>query len=246
MPKMKKITLVFVAIFFVVSGFAQKTADIGIWGGTSTYIGDIKVDSPVQAFNPNFGAFFRYNFNPRISMRAQFITGKFAAEGTIEDKNWDFNKNVQDFSLQVEINYLKYFLGERKTPFSPYVLGGIGVTYFPYNLDPARISVFNPDHNKGVAATTESVIAMAIPFGFGVKTHIGDRFGVAVEYLMRKSLVDKLDDLDDPYAYINDKSEEIIYNDMVHNNDWMGYLGISLTYKINLTIFPCPAYESLN
>ena len=54
-----------------------------------------------------------------------------------EDVPWSFEKNVQDFSLQVEINYLKYVLGEKKTPFTPYIMGGIGMMYFPYNLDPA-------------------------------------------------------------------------------------------------------------
>lgn len=243
---MKKIALVFVAVFLVVSGFAQKTADLGIWGGSSTYFGDIKVDSPFQTFNPNFGAFFRYNFNPRVGLRAQFITGQFESQGTIEGIPWSFEKNVQDLSLQVEINYLRYFLGDRKTPFSPYVLGGIGVTYFPYELNPAMINTFNPDHNKGLNTIEESVIALAVPFGFGVKTHLGERFGVAIEYLMRKSMADKLDNLDDPYAYINDKSEEIFYNDSLHNNDWMGYLGINLTYKINLNSIPCPAYDSKN
>jgi hypothetical protein len=40
--QMKKIVLVAVALYVTVSGFAQKTADIGIWGGTSTYIGDMQ------------------------------------------------------------------------------------------------------------------------------------------------------------------------------------------------------------
>lgn len=243
---MRKVVLLFLAVFLSVSGFTQKTADIGIWGGTSTYIGDIQNVPPVQAFNPNFGAFFRYNFNPRISLRTQFITGKFAANGTIEETPWNFEKNVQDLSLMVEINYLKYWVGERKTPFSPYILGGVGVMYFPYDLDPALIAVFNPDHNKGLAVTEESVVALSVPFGFGLKTHIGKKFGVGIEYLMRKSFVDKLDNLDDPRALITDKGEEIIYNDFLHNNDWSGYIGIHFTYKLNLGNVPCPAYESIN
>lgn len=243
--QMKRIVLVAAAVLITVSGFAQKTADIGIWGGTSTYIGDIKEITPFQSFNPNFGAFFRYNFNPRVGLRAMFLTGNFKADGLVQNQSWSFDKGVQDLSVQVEINFLKYRVGEKKTPFSPYILGGLGVMYFPYDLDPALIYAINPDQNKGLAVTKESVVALSLPFGFGVKTHIGERFGVGVEYLMRKHFVDKLDNLDDPFAFINDTGEEHVYNDFVHNNDWSGYLGVHLTYRIYLGKEACPAYDSI-
>ena len=243
--QMKKIVLVLAAIFIAVSGFAQKTAVIGIWGGTSTYIGDVKDVSPFQAFNPNFGAFFRYNFNPRIGLRAMFLTGNIAADGLIEDTPWTFEKGVQDLSLQVEINFLKYRVGDMKTPFSPYLLGGIGVMYFPYELDPASIYAFNQIHNKGMAVINESVVALSLPFGMGIKTHLGERLGVGVEYLMRKHFVDKLDNLDDPLAFINNEGKEIVFNDFFHNNDWSGYLGIYITYKMYLGKEACPAYDKI-
>ncbi len=31
----------------------------------------------MQTFNLNFGAFFRYNFNTRVAMRAQILSGAF-------------------------------------------------------------------------------------------------------------------------------------------------------------------------
>lgn len=242
--QMKKIIFAVTAMLITVSGFAQKTADIGIWGGTSTYYGDMQDVPPFQSFKPNFGAYFRYNFNPRVGMRLQFLTGRFAADGYYQEVPWSFSKNVQDLSLQVEINYLKYWLGDKNTPFSPYILGGIGVVYFPYNLDPALIYAFNPDNNKGTQIIEESVTSLSLPFGFGIKTHIGERFGIGVEYLMRKLFVDKLDNFDDPLAYINEKGEQFTYSDFLHNNDWSGYLGIHLTYKIYLGKEACPAYDS--
>ena len=242
---MKRMVLVAVAVMITVSGFAQKTADIGIWGGTSGYWGDLKNNTSFQTFNPNFGAFFRYNFNPRVALRAMFLTGSFSADGNVEGYPWAFEKNVQDLSVQAEINYLKYWLGDKKTPFTPYILGGIGVMYFPYEFDPAVLSVIHPDHNKGIAVIDESVVALSLPFGFGVKTHIGKRLGVGVEYLMRKHFVDKLDNLDDPFAYINDQGEEHVYSDTWHNNDWSAYLGVHLTYKIYLGKEACPAYDKI-
>lgn len=236
--QMKKIVFVVTALLITVSGFAQKTADIGIWGGTSAYYGDMDGVAPFQSFKPNFGALFRYNFNPRVAMRAMFLTGRFASDGEFQEVPWSFSKSVQDLSLQVEINYLKYRLGEKKTPFSPYILVGIGMTYFPYQLESDALAKGSPEFD-------ESVTSLTVPFGFGIKTHIGERFGIGVEYLMRKMFVDKLDNLDDPLTYV--ESMDYVtnsYTDFLHNNDWSGYLGVHLTYKIYLGKEACPAYDS--
>ena len=247
---MKKILLVFAAVWITVSGNAQVTADIGIWGGSSTYIGDMDETNPIQPLNLNFGGYFRYNFNARMGFRAMFLTGTFSEEGVIEGVPTTFSKNVQDLSLQLEVNYLKYILGGKNTRFTSYVTAGVGVAYFPYEMDPAFIASFNPDHNKGSAIVKESVITPTFPFGIGFKYTIGQRLGVGIEYQMRKLFSDKLDNLDDPLAYeiINSDGtkEEVKYTDTIHNNDWSGYLGLHLTYKIYIGKKACPAYESKN
>ncbi|AHW62440.1 Outer membrane protein beta-barrel domain-containing protein [Draconibacterium orientale] len=257
---MRKLLLVFVTVLLTVSVHAQKTADIGIWGGTLTSVhGDMDEDAPFQSFNLNFGAYFRYNFNARVAMRAMFLTGTFASEGTVEGAPWEFDKSVQDLTLQAEINYLRYILGKKKLRFSPYVTFGIGVAYFPYNFTvgrlatdpdgPAGIMGFNPDHpelNGGVVGDyEESITTLTIPFGMGFKYTIGERLGLGVEYQMRKYMSDKLDDLDDPLAYVKG-AETVTYNDGSHNNDWAGYLGVHLTYMIFTGKKACPAYDAKN
>jgi len=256
---MRKIVLVFIAVVLTVSGFAQKTADIGIWGGSSTYWGDVKEASPLQTFNLNYGGYFRYNFNKRAALRLMFLNGTFSSDGIVEDEEWVFNKTAQDLSVSVEINYLEYILGDKKTPFTPYIMGGLGVMYFPYELlssgdinNPGKLDVLyniNPDHPLVVNGNEvqESVIAPTIPFGFGVKFNVGERIGIGAEYLMRKIFSDKLDDLDDPLSFSTTNNagnaETIKYTDFLHNNDWSGYLGVHVTYKIYLNKKACPAYD---
>lgn len=249
---MKKIVLVFAAFTIAVSGFAQRTADIGVWGGTSTYFGDLKETNPLQPFSLNLGAYYRYNFNARVGLRAQFLTGTIEETGYIEDIPDTFSKGVQDLSLMVEINFLKYILGERSTPFSSYVLFGAGVSYFNYKMDPGFIATFNPNHNKGSAIIDEPVVAATLPFGFGFKYSLGSRLGIGIEYQVRKMFSDKLDDLDDPLAFEGDINgdptiiEEVTYTDGTHNNDWSGYLGLHITYKIYTGKKACAAYGSKN
>ena len=267
---MRKLLLVFVTVLLTVSVHAQKTADIGIWGGTLTSVhGDMDEDAPFQSFNLNFGAYFRYNFNARVAVRAMFLTGTFSGEGTVESAPWEFDKSVHDLSLQAEINYLRYILGKQKLRFSPYVTFGIGVAFFPYTftsgrlatdpLGPAGILGFNPDHPElrfdaaGEPIDVEyeeSVGTPTIPFGIGFKYTIGERLGLGVEYQMRKYMSDQLDDLDDPLAYVKEVKQgepiTVTYNDGSHNNDWAGYLGVHLTYMIFIGKKACPAYDAKN
>jgi hypothetical protein len=240
---MKKILLVLVAVLIAAEGFGQETADIGIWGGTSTYFGDMNGVSNLQSFNPNFGAYYRYNFNPRVGVRAMILAGQVRAEGEIEGFNHSFDKMVEDISLQAEINYLKYILGSKYDRFTSYVTVGIGLAYLPYKMDPAFIAMFNAEHNKGDFYVDEAEIAATLPFGMGFKFTLGRRLGLGIEYQMRKLLSDRVDDLDDPLAYINNKGQEVIYTSTLHNNDWIGYLGVHLTYKIYIGKNPCPVYE---
>ena len=248
---MKRLALVFAIVLMTVSGHAQRTADIGIWGGTSTVWGDMDNNAAFETFNPTFGAYFRYNFNARVALRAMFLTGSMSREGTMEEAPWEFDKSAQDLTLQAEINYLKYILGKKKLRFSPYVTIGVGVSYFSYTFRPEDVFVFNPDHpeieidgnGNFVARGEESEVVPTIPFGFGFKYTIGERLGLGVEYQMRKYMSDRLDDLDDPLAYKNG-NEEVSYNQNSHNNDWVGYLGVHLTYKIYIGKKACPAYES--
>ncbi len=261
---MRKVLLVFIAVGLAVSGFAQKSADIGVWGGSSTYFGDIKPAAPLESFNLNLGAYFRYNFNPRVGLRMQFLTGSFASSGYIEDVEVDFSKNAQDVSAMMEINFLKYVLGDKKTPFTPYILGGIGVMYFPYTSKPDLMEEINIRYPV-TGEVKESVVAATVPFGFGIKFSIGARLGIGAEYQMRKLFSDKLDDFDDPLSFVVENengngnntpgtgddivpgavnnNEVIKYTTLWHNNDWPGYLGVHLTYKLYLNKRECPAYD---
>uniref|UniRef100_UPI00321638D7 type IX secretion system protein PorG n=1 Tax=uncultured Draconibacterium sp. TaxID=1573823 RepID=UPI00321638D7 len=250
---MKKLLLVFVTVLVTVSGYAQKTADIGIWGGSSALWGDMDENYPFQTFNLNYGAYFRYNINARVGIRAMFLNGTFANDDYVENTPWSFDKNVSEFTVQAEINYLRYILGERKMRFSPYVTIGLGISYFKYDFRPEEIMLFNPDYPKletdesgGYIGQDESVAAPTIPFGIGVKYTIGERLGIGVEYQMRKYMSDQLDDLDDPLSHINTMEDIVTYNDGNHNNDWGGYLGVHVTYKIYIGKKACPAYDSKN
>jgi hypothetical protein len=240
---MRKIFLWLTGVFLSFSGISQVTADIGIWGGWSGYMGDIEENTLTQSSFPLIGAFYRHNLNQRVSVRAMFLTGTVAAKGTIQNMPWSFEKRIGDLSLQCEINYFRYMLGNKRYPFTSYITGGIGAAFFPYELDPTLLNGFNPAHTKGNEKIDRSVFSPTLPFGFGFKFNAGKRLGIGIEYQMRKIFSDKLDNLDDPLAQFNRSGGKVTYTNFFHNNDWTGFLGFHLTYSIYLGAQVCPAYD---
>lgn len=219
---MRKTLLLVSAFWLTLSGSAQRTLDVGLWGGTSNYFGDLEDVSHFQSIHPTIGAFLRYNFNPRVGLRFSGLFGDVGADGILFGENASFDKAIQDFTLQCEINYLRYIFGEKKTPFSSYILGGLGVMHYPDQF------------------------TATIPFGFGVKFNLGKRMALGVEYQMRKLFDDSLDDIVDPLEYTVNSDEVKKYTDMWHNNDWVTFLGVHITYFMSLSKKPCPAYERID
>ena len=109
---MKKI--IFLATFFLITcySYSQKKADIGIFGGTDFYLGDI---NPLRTFNsPSyfFGGIYRYNITDRYAVR---LNGVYANLKDSDPENKypqlsyaDFSANIFDVAAQFEFNYFSY------------------------------------------------------------------------------------------------------------------------------------------
>ena len=187
---MKRIVTFFLIAFIVFETHGQQSVDVGFFGGAGTYFGDMTKTEWQKSINPAYGAFMRFNFNPRYALRFNVLNGNIGAVGEFDysDQNgkyWDFNKNVLDISLQFEFNYFKYIVGDKETPYSTYIFGGVGMQTYGFNID-------NIDGSE---------ISPTVPFGLGFKFNLGKRVGLGIEAGLRKSFSDKLDNLDDPLTH---------------------------------------------
>ncbi len=215
---MKHFLAIFLIGFISIEAFGQQSVDVGFFGGAGTYFGDMTKVNFSKSINPAIGGFFRYNFNPRYALRFNVMNSTIGADGEFDSNPWSFNKNVLDVSVHFEFNYMKYIVGDKETPWSTFLFGGIGMQSFKYN-----IRNFQQDGSE---------VTPTLPFGLGVKFDLSKRLGVGIEGGFRKSLSDKLDDLDDPYSYTNADGVVMKYTDTFHNNDWTAYMGIHLVYKL--------------
>ncbi len=275
----KHFSILIIALFSVLTGLSQskqKSAEVGVFLGGSYYIGDL---NPLIHFNqftkPAGGIIFRYNFNPRLAARANAFLGSvegqdsFSGSPTQQQRNLHFKSTISELSAQLEFNFLNYKIGDDRQLFSPYIFGGLAV--FRFNpqaqinnnwIDLQPLGTEGQGLPGGATKRKYKRVEMAIPFGFGIKANLSKNIGVSIEWGMRKTYTDYLDDVSRRYydpailaakrgtttAQLSDPS---IGTDPNFSNvgrqrgnpttkDWYSFAGIALTVKLKEKRKTCP------
>jgi len=167
------------------------------------------------------GGLYRYNFNPRNSLRFHTVYGKLRGDDLDftndfqQDRELNFETPFVDLAINTEFNFFPYQYGLRKDRYTPYVTGGLG-----YNI------VFSSE-KKGTTGLT-------ITYGAGFKGNISKRFSGGFEWSFRKTFNDRLDGIENP-----GQENTVFY----HNNDWYSVVGIFVTFKFLSYLYECPAYD---
>lgn len=231
MPR-KQRQLTLLLLFINVITFAQhRSSDVGISIGGSNSWGDYKQQKFASSLNYSVGAFYRYNLNSRYSIKANGLYTQAKGTGTFESVPLSYKKNVIDLALMFEMNFLEYIFGVENRRITPYMVVGIGMMS-AFGESAALIYPIDDENPE----TVGTVVSMNVPFGAGGKFWVTKKLELGAEYTLRKTFTDKLDNLIPQQSGSIDAS-------MIHNNDWMSYLTLSLVYKINVGKLPCPAYN---
>ncbi len=250
---MRKACVLFFVIFASLTSFAQKRQnEIGAFAGVSYYIGDL--NPAIQFLKPQlaFGGVFRHNFNNRLAVRAQGFYGKVTASDELSkenlDRNLNFESQIIEFGGQFEVNFFEYFIGSKKNFWTPYFfVGASGFLFNPKGVVNGELVELRSLRTEG-QGSAYSNFSVAIPFGIGLKYSLNDYFGLGLEWGMRKTFTDYLDDVSTTY-YLDNPDGTVIAQlasdptlshkkDMQRgnskNNDWYSFAGILITVKFNL------------
>jgi hypothetical protein len=253
---MKKILFI---IAFVVAGLgahAQLIMEIGAMGGGMYYIGDLNPGTPFLMTKPAYGGVARLNLNPRWTVKLIGIHGSIAGDDNIsnarENRGLKFESKVTDVSATVEFNFFNYITGSTRNFITPYIFGGVGFFFFEPMADGYKLRDLGTEgQNVGFNGRSRyQTMQVAFPFGFGFKYSLNKRLGVALEWGIRKTLTDYIDDVSTTYYLegesINPNEPAEILSDptMSHvpyesrgnasTKDWYTVIGVSLTYKFRL------------
>lgn len=274
-----QIVILFFSSLFALPMFAQrkhkKSVELGVFLGGSYYIGDL---NPIRHFDqftkPAGGLVCRYNFNPRLAARANFLLGRVEAHDEFspftgqQQRNLSFQSSITEFSTQLEFNFLNYEIGDEKAKFSPYLFGGIaGFSFEPEGQYYDEWVSLKPLATEGQGlpgstAKSYKLFQISLPFGVGVKINVAKNMSLGLEWGMRKTFTDYLDDVSTRYydpkkleankgtlsVAMADQSKGV---DAGYNNigrqrgnpttkDWYSFAGAVLTIRLKGKREECP------
>ena len=207
----------------VTSLLAQRS-EVGFGLGTFNYTGDLVRKYDFSFSKPAATVFYRSNLSKVVSFRAGVTGGLIGAsdrrpiDAFAQERDASFDIFLLEASTVLEYHFLDWRDEKFLHRFSPYMFGGLGLFFMSGNEDkPAEYSN----------------VQMAIPIGAGVKYILNPKWYMAVEFGIRKTFFDYLDNVSDEDSGVKNYQ----YGNPFDNDNYF-FFGISLTrtfYDI-----PCP------
>ncbi|MDO9511649.1 MAG: DUF6089 family protein [Bacteroidales bacterium] len=258
---------IFLFVYFILITMSTKAQylETGITGGLSYYLGDLNHATQFSQAQPAGGIVVRYNYTTRWALKGNLLIGSLKgsdeATGKTPGRNLSFQSSISEFSLQAELNFLEYFTGSKRDVFTPYLFGGIALFMFnpkaEFQGNLIELQPLNTEGQNTLAYPDRKPYVLtnfSFPFGMGVKFSLNKKVCAGIEWGMRKTLSDYIDDLSTTYylesSIIDPNNAEQFMSDpdMTHRpgmqrgtsktTDWYSFAGVFITYKFSLAKEP--------
>lgn len=221
---MHKGFLIGAAFFFIATTVVAQRSELGFGIGTFNYTGDLVRNYNFNYSRPAATVLYRSNINKIVSFRAAITGGKLeASEKPIDafaaERNASFDLFLLEGSVGIEYHFLNWKDSKVPLRFTPYLFGGL--------------ALFGISGND-TKPEEYSTVQMAIPFGGGFKYIVNPNWYVALEFGVRKTFFDYLDNV----SAFQDQTQKNYRYGNPNDNDTYYFLGITLT-RTFYTI-PCP------
>lgn len=265
---MKRYLIIFFISIFSLNSWAQ-APELGLMLGGSYYTGDL---NPYKHFNNTkfaFGIIYRDQIrrSDRLSWRMHFMYGQVTANDanskieSDKNRNLNFKSTILEFGPILEIHFLPYEIGSTKRPGSPYLF--FGLNYFKmnpkgqYNDDWIELQ---PLSTEGQGTSLSDIKPyrlnqLSIPMGLGLKVNITNRISLGVEYGVRKTFTDYIDDVSGNYVHNGQLAEEAgslsasmadrsitkhglfgsnknVSRGNPNNKDWFYFFGLTINFRL--------------
>ena len=253
-------------IFFIVANNNanaqyEPNQEFGILGGTGYYIGDLN-NTHFNNIRAAGGITFRKNFDRRFSFKSSALyTNVYADDANSSDdinknRNLHFKSDVIELSGQIEFNFLPYETGNALYPFTPFVFTGVSLFNFNPRAEASDGQWYALQElgteGQGTTAFPNrkkyALTQMSIPFGGGVKIGISDDLNIIIEYGLRKTFTDYIDDVSTTFAGIPSEFDNItielsdrsldgpqqagVARGDETNKDWYSFAGVTLSFRL--------------
>ncbi|CAN5903685.1 hypothetical protein BH11BAC7_BH11BAC7_31620 [soil metagenome] len=194
---------------------------LGDLGGANQIGTHFVKDLELSLTRTALGAHVRYRSNRYLAYRANFMYGKIngndalTAERYRHNRNLNFKSNIFEFSTVLEFyiskerpghvyNYKKV-KGLRHIDIQTYAFVGIGGFYYnPKSIRAGQWYELRPLHTEGQGfkpgTKSYSKFSLSIPMGLGFKYALNRRWNIGLEYGLRLTMTDYIDDVSTVYV----------------------------------------------
>ncbi|MGY8950681.1 MAG: type IX secretion system protein PorG [Flavobacteriales bacterium] len=235
--------------------------EFGILGGTGYYIGDMN-STHFNNLRVAGGITYRKNFDRRFTFKSSALyTNVYANDENSKDlikvnRNLKFKSDIIELSGQIEFNFLAYETGNSLYNWTPFIFTGVSI--FNYNpqaegsdgqwYDLQELGTEGQGTTSFPNRKKYSLTQLSVPFGGGVKIGVSDNFNIIVEYGLRKTFTDYIDDVSTTYVGIPSEFTNIaieladqsidgpqlagIARGDETNKDWYSFSGITLSFRL--------------
>ncbi len=209
--------------------------ELGVGVGTCFYLGDVN-KTPFSDLSAMGGVVLRRIFNPRMCVKGNVALGHIRGSsggyflpndpnsGTPEGGTpctVSFSRNVIDVGAQFEMNFWAYGMSggyKENNRITPYALAGMGITV-------------------GMGGGGSTCGALNLPVGVGVKYKVRPRLNLGLEWTMRFTTSDNLDDTGAGTTLMHPYGVKSVG---LKNKDCYSFLMMSVTYDLS------PKYRKCN
>jgi hypothetical protein len=259
------ILFAFIGVEFTANAQYKENTEVGFIGGVSYYLGDLNTTHFNNSL-PFGGIVIRKNIDRRFSYKAELLYLNIAgddrndATDTIAiNRGLHFRSSVFELSGQIEFNFLPFEAGNALYTWTPFVYTGLSFFHFnpqSENKDGLWVNLQElGTEGQGSTSFPERtkypLTQLAIPLGGGLKIVVNPSFNIILEYGVRKTFTDYLDDVSKTYPQTNggniaditnasyemsDPTGTHIAGDQRGNpdkKDWYSFAGITLSFKLN-------------
>ena len=266
----KQIKNLLILIALIAQGFTanaqyKENTEVGFIGGASYYLGDLN-NTHFNNSLPFGGIVIRKNIDRRFSYKAELLYLNIAADDRNDatdtiaiDRGLHFRSPVYELSAQIEFNFLPFEAGNALYTWTPFVYTGL--SFFHFNpqaenkeglwVNLQELGTEGQGSTSFPERTKYPLAQLAIPLGGGLKIAINPSFNIILEYGVRKTFTDYLDDVSKTYpqtnggdiADITNASYEMSDPSGTHvageqrgnpdKKDWYSFAGITLSFKLN-------------
>ena len=199
---------------------------VSFGGGTAHYYGELSpysqpIASTFQNIRWNLNANYARQFSSHWGFRLglawirvagdnnKFSTSTVPAYQDDFIRNLHFRNDIKELSTVLTYDFIEGARNfERREKIRPYVFAGVAVfAHDPVALDSAggKWVRLQPLHTEGQGLPgynqqPYSLVQIAIPFGFGVKVKLNNRWDISAEIGLRYTFTDYIDDIGGTYA----------------------------------------------